>query len=636
MTTETVSDASEDPAGSHTSSKNFRMLVLGCLGVVYGDIGTSPLYAFREASHFAIKDGVLRAADIFGILSLIIWALIFVGTVKYVLIVLRLDNRGEGGILSLMALARRGGRGWRHFLLAAGLIGAGLFYGDAVITPAISVMSAIEGLKIVSPAFNHLVLPLTIFVLLTLFYVQKFGTDIMARFFGPITAVWFLVLGGVGIYWICKNPEVLHSFNPYYAGLFLYNHSGIGLAVLGAVFLAVTGAEALYADLGHFGRKPIVFAWLYMVFPCLVLNYLGQGALILEHYQVVDNPFFQLVPPFLLLPLVIIATLATIIASQAVITGAFSLTRQAVLMGFLPHLEVRHTSADQHGQIYMPYVNRWLCIVVVLLCVMFGSSAKLAAAYGIAVTGTMIVTTLIATYVIWKVLQKGWLLALLFLSVFLTIDLVFFSANVLKIFDGGFAPIIIAAFIYSCMMIWMNATRYIHLKASRSSVSLSDLMEELEREPPTMVDGTAIYLASNPSIAPLSMLQNLKHNKVLHSRNVVVNVVTSVFPVVLEAQRISIDRLSSSVTRVYIHYGFMETPDVPQALHHARAMGLDIDLKNASYFISHRSVVGHPARGLPAWQEAIYVGLTKIATTPTDFFRLPSSRVIEIGVQVFI
>lgn len=631
-----TSDDSAAPAKEGLSSKNFRLLVLGCLGVVFGDIGTSPLYAFREAAHYAMKDGVLRATDIYGLLSLIIWALILVVTVKYVFILLRIHNHGEGGILSLMALARRSGGRWKKLILAAGLLGAGLFYGDAAITPAISVMSAVEGLKMVSSTFDHLVLPITIFILVLLFYAQKLGTEVVSKFFGPITAVWFLVLAGMGLYWIAQHPQVLYSFNPVYGIKFLYHHAGISFAVLGAVFLAVTGTEALYTDLGHFGRKPIQFTWIYMVFPCLVLNYLGQGALVLENKHIVESPFFEMVPSFLLLPLVALAGLATIIASQAVITGAFSLTRQAVLMGFLPHLEVRHTSADQQGQIYMPHVNRWLLFVVILICLMFGNSSNLAAAYGIAVTGTMIVTSMMASFVIWRVLKVGVVPALLFFCTFLLIDGVFFSANIMKVFDGGFVPLVMATFMYLAMMVWLRATRYIRTRAERTSVPLTDLIEQLDRDPPTVVEGTAIYLASDPAIAPLSLLQNLKHNKVVHTKNVVAHVVTSVFPTVPEAQRIVVEQLTSSFARIYIHYGFIETPDVPAALHQAKTRGLDIDLKAASYFIGHRSVVGHPARGLPLWQETLYIALSRMATTPTDFYRLPSGRVIEIGVQVFI
>ena len=610
--------------------------MLGCLGVVYGDIGTSPLYAFREAAMHTVHDGVLKATDIYGILSLIIWSLTIIVTIKYVLILLRIDNRGEGGILSLMSLARKTNDWWGRIILGAGVIGAGLFYGDSVITPAISVMSAVEGLKVVSPDFERYVLPLTMFILIMLFLGQKYGTDKVATLFGPITALWFLAMGGMGVYWIMEHPEILQSFNPLYGIQFLFDHQNIALLILGAVFLSVTGAEALYADLGHFGRKPIEFAWLRMVFPCLVLNYLGQGALLLEHQDVVDNPFFQMVPSYLLLPLVALATMATVIAGQAVITGAFSLSRQAVQMGLLPHLEVRHTSADQKGQIYMPQINRWIFYGVFMLCFIFDSSSEMASAYGIAVIGTMVVSTLMTAYVMHKILKVNRVLVGIFLVICLLIEGTFFSANIMKVFQGGFVPLLLAAMVFSCMMIWMRGTKYLHKKARRQSISLTHLLEEMERRPPAVVEGTAVFLTSDASLAPLPMLQNLRHNKVFHTRNIVLSVIPSQFPRVSDAQRIFVEPLSSSLTRVYVHCGFMETPDVPLALAQAQSRGLDIDFKTVSYFIGHRTIVGHPERGLPLWQEKLYIAMARTAVNATDFYHLPSNRVIEIGIQMSI
>ena len=623
-------------AGSKKRGREFWVLVLGCLGVVYGDIGTSPLYAFREAVHFTVKDGNLLPTDVYGILSLIIWALIIIVTLKYVLILLRIDNRGEGGILSLMALARKTNGLWGKLILGAGLLGAGLFYGDAAITPAISVMSAVEGLKIVSPAFDNFVLPLTIAILILVFISQKHGTDAVSKFFGPVTAVWFLVMAAMGTVWIIPHPEILWSFNPLYGARFLIDHADISLAILGAVFLAVTGAEALYADLGHFGRKPIEYAWLRMVFPCLVLNYLGQGALVLERGAIVESPFFEMVPSILLLPLVGLATLATIIASQAVITGAFSLSRQAVQMGLLPHLEIRHTSADQKGQIYMPQINKWLFYAVFLLCLTFGSSSEMASAYGIAVTGTMIVSTLLVSFVMWRILKKPVALIVVFLVVFLIVEGGFFAANMTKVFHGGYVPLAMAAMVFLAIRVWMRGTRHLHKRAQRNAILLSDLMEQLERHPPAIVEGTAIYLTSDPFTAPMSMLQNLKHNKVLHKNNIVLSVVTSQFPKVPESQRVTVERVSSAMTRVYVHYGFMESSDVPAALVLAKARGLDVDLKNVSYFIGHRTVVGHPNHGLPVWQEKIFIALARSAASATDFYRLPINRVVELGIQMTI
>ena len=618
------------------SRKNFRLLVLGCLGVVYGDIGTSPHYAFREAAHLTVHDGDLLPTDIYGILSLIIWALIVIVTIKYVLILLRIDNRGEGGILSLLSLARKGNGLKGKLIVAAGVLGAGLFYGDAAITPAISVMSAVEGLKIVSPVFDHIVLPITIFILVLLYLSQKHGTATVSKFFGPVTALWFLVMAAMGVVWIVERPDVLWSFNPYYGARFLYEHANLALGILGTVFLAVTGAEALYADLGHFGRRPIEYAWLRMVFPCLVLNYLGQGALVLEKNEIVESPFFQMVPSYLLLPLVGLATIATIVASQAVITGAFSLSRQAVQMGLLPHLEVRHTSADHQGQIYMPQINKWVFYGVFLLCFVFGSSSEMASAYGISVMGTMLVGTVLSAIVMRRVLRKHMALVLTFLVVFLVIEGAFFTANIMKIFEGGAVSLAIAFFVFLCMSVWMRGTKYLHRRARRHSMALTDLVEQLERQQPTVVDGTAIFLTSDPSLAPLPMLQNLRHNKVFHKKNIVLSVIASQFPKVPEAQRVFVEPITSSLTRVYVHCGYMESPDVPAALAQAKSRGLDIDLKSVSYFIGHRTVLGHPDRGLPAWQEKIYIAMSKSAANATDFYHLPSNRVIEIGIQMKI
>jgi KUP system potassium uptake protein len=627
---------SADPHSRKIARKNFRLLVLGCLGVVYGDIGTSPLYAFREAATHAAHDGVVKPEDIFGILSLIIWSLIIIVTLKYVLILLRVDNRGEGGILSLMTMARRGGGRSSSVIFMAGLIGAGLFFGDAAITPAISVLSAVEGLNMVSPSFHKFILPTALAIIIALFIGQSRGTETMARFFGPVTSVWFLLLAGLGIMWIVKNPVVLFSLSPHYGALFLHNHAEISFAILGSVFLAVTGAEALYADLGHFGRKPIEFAWLWMVFPSLVLNYLGQGALVLAHGDLVDNPFFSLVPQYALIPLVLMAAIATVIASQATITGAYSMARQAVQMGLLPHLKIEHTSADHMGQIYMPQINTWLLYAVVLLVVSFGSSTALASAYGIAVTGTMVVSTFLTFFVLWRIFAKPLWVAVGFLVVFLAVEGTFFSANLLKFFQGGFVSIMIAALVYMCILIWRRGTRYLHKKARRHAISLADLMEQFERSPLHIVDGTAVYLTSDPTLAPLPMLQNIKHNKVVHANNIVLTVVTSQFPRVPDSQRVVVEKVSSILTRVYVHYGFMENPNVPYALALARTKGLEIDHKLVSYFVGHRTIVGHPQRGLPVWQEKIYIAMTRMTMSATDYYHLPIGRVVEIGMQMAI
>lgn len=621
----------------HGDAKNrFWILLLGCIGVVYGDIGTSPLYAFREAALQAAETGGLSSIEIYGICSLILWSLMLVVTLKYVLFLLRLDNRGEGGILSLVVQAYKPAGKLGPFVFFMGLIGAGLFYGDAAITPAISVMSAVEGLKLATPGFEDYVLPISICILLLLFYAQKSGTGKVSIFFGPITALWFLVMGALGIHWIIINPDILHGLNPYYAFNFFIHHGMVGLVVLGAVFLAVTGAEALYADLGHFGRSPIQKAWLFLVFPCLSLNYLGQGALILQQPEALDNPFYKLAPEGLLLPLIILATLATIVASQAVITGAYSLTRQAIHLGFLPRMEIRHTSEDQQGQIYMPKINRLLLLGVLLLCVMFGSSSGLASAYGIAVSGTMLVSTILSFIVIWRVWNRNPMLAALIVLPFLMLEIIFFAANMLKVFEGGIVPLFLAGTLVLMMMIWVRGTSYLRRKAQKEVTSLNDLTEILDRQAPTRIEGTAVFLTSDPSVAPVALLQNLRHNRILHRHNVILTVATSQMPSVPESHRISVERLSSSITCVVLNFGYMETPDVPRALKFLPQHGIDLDLEGASYFLGRRSIVSDAKVGLPEWQDHIYIAMARSAANANDFFRIPYDRVVEMGIRMAV
>lgn len=621
--------------GHDERPQSLKLLMLSALGVVFGDIGTSPLYAFREAAHHVSGDGILPQ-EIYGLLSLIIWSLIIVVTIKYVIFLMRIDNRGEGGILTLMAFASKANGNTTRFIFLIGLIGAGLFYGDAAITPAISVLSAVEGFKVASSNLDHFILPVAIVILIFLFSMQKYGTKKVSLLFGPITLAWFLLMGGTGVWWIVKHPEVLLSFSPHYAVLFLFEHGILSFFVLGSVFLAVTGVEALYADMGHFGRKPIKYVWLYFVFPCLVLNYLGQGSLILHHPEAIENPFYLLVPEWFLWPMIIMATIATIIASQAVITGAYSLSHQAIQLGLLPRMEIRHTSADQQGQIFMPQINRWLLYTVIILCMVFKSSSNLAAAYGIAVNGTMIVSTLLAFVVVWKIKNKGFMKALLYMTPFLAIEGVFMSSNLVKLFDGGFVPMLIALFIVVCMLIWVRGNKYLHKKAGRQAVGLTDLVEQLERDRPVQVSGTAVYLTSEPMYAPTALVQNLKHNKVLHDKNIILSVVTSQFPKIPENQRITVEPVSSFMTRVFVRYGFMETPHIPNTLIKAKAYGLDVDLKEVSYFLGHRTFVPDPLRGLSAWQEHIFIMLMKSSTAATDFYKIPPDRVVELGIQMAI
>lgn len=628
-----------DDAGNKpkTSKSHFWFLTLGCVGVVYGDIGTSPLYAFRVAITQAAAGAIPQPSEIFGVLSLIIWALILVVSLKYVLFLLHVNNRGDGGILSLMALAQRAvAKNHPGIVLLFGIIGAALFYGDASITPAISVLSAVEGVGLITPAFDGMALPVALVILFVLFSLQKRGTGKMSVLFGPIMVVWFLIIGIAGLSGILTNPSILLSFNPLYGFSFLIHHGWISLIVLGAVFLAVTGSETLYADLGHFGIKPIQTAWLWLVFPCLLLNYLGQGAFVLGNPEGIENPFFLMVPEWALIPLVLMATAATITASQAVITGAYSLTRQAIQLGLLPRLEIRHTSMKQEGQIYIPKVNRLLLYVVLLLCLTFGSSSALASAYGVAVSLTMVVTSLLAFVVLWKVWKKNVFLAALIALPFVLIEGVFTAANMLKIFDGGFVPLVMALLLVVMMVTWVNGTRYLRKKDHRQSISLTDLMEKLDREEPTRIHGTAIFLTSNPHDAPIALMQNLKHNKVLHDHNVVLTILNVDASKVPDDKKIVVEHLSSTMTRVLVSFGYMEIPDVPRALILAQCYGLEITLDEASFFLGKRSIISDPKRGLPEWQDHIYIAMAKSAASATDFYRIPYNRVVEMGMQMTV
>jgi KUP system potassium uptake protein len=636
---ETPPDESEAQAPhSHqdTESKaHFRAMLIGCIGVVYGDIGTSPLYAFREAATHISADGITNN-EIIGILSLIIYALTIIVTIKYVLFLLRADNRGEGGILSLMALTQRTIGRKMGVVFFAGVAGAALFFGDASITPAISILSAVEGTKLITPAFEEFVLPISIIIIISLFMVQQHGTGSLSKFFGPVTLLWFLTMGLGGLSWIIKFPIVLNAFNPYYAFTFLFSHGFLSFIVLGSVFLAVTGAEALYSDLGHFGRRPIQLAWLYCVFPCLALNYLGQGALLMASPATIENPFFLLFPEWALIPVVILATIATVVASQAVITGAYSVARQAMQLGFLPRLEIRHTSEKQEGQIYMPKINMFLLFSVLFLILVFQSSSNLASAYGIAVTGTMVATSIIAFVYVAKVKRRGpWVASLLILP-FLFIESAFLSSNLLKVADGGFVPLVFGLYFMLLIYTWVKGTKYLVAKARSQAISTVDLSEMLERDPPHVVDGTAIYLTSDPAHAPETMMQNLKHNQVMHQKNIILTIAIAQIPRVPIEHRVHVETISPHLMRVVINFGFMETPNVPAALYRARALGYDIDVENASFFLGHRKIIADARIGLPAWQDNIYVAMSRTAVDATDFFRIPPAQVVEIGTRQVI
>ena len=617
--------------GSHHPKTGFWTLVVGSVGVVYGDIGTSPLYAFREAARAAAdSDGLLTRAEILGILSLI-----FV-TLKYVLFLIRADNRGEGGTLALMALAQRASGLFTPLVVALGIVAAALFYGDAVITPALSVMSAVEGLEIAAPALSDYVLILVVVILVALFLVQSRGTAQVAAFFGPITCVWFAALALLGAVHIGDEPTVLLALNPSYAVTFLGGHGVIGLVTLSAVFLAVTGAEALYADLGHFGRKPIQVAWVFFVLPALLINYFGQGALVLSSPGTAANPFFLMAPAWAQLPLVVLATAATVIASQAVITGAYSLSRQAIQLGLLPRLEIRHTSEAQAGQIYMPRINILLLVGVLLLVGLFRSSANLAGAYGIAVSGTMVVTTLLAFLAIWKVWHWPLSWTALLVVPFLAIDLAFFSANLLKVGDGGWLPLALAGMLMVVMATWRRGSHILFEKTRRHEVALTSFINRLEAKPPPRVPGTAIFLTSDPTSTPTALLHSLKHFKVLHERNVILTVETSDAPRVPPEKRVTLEWTTPSFGRMRIRYGFSEQPNVPKAMALARQSGWTFDIMSTSFFLSRRSVRVSPTGGMPPWRDRLFIALTRNADDASSYFRIPTDRVVEIGTQVSI
>ncbi|EEZ33274.1 MULTISPECIES: potassium transporter Kup [unclassified Brucella] len=617
-------------------NESMKTLVLGALGVVYGDIGTSPIYAFREALHAAATNGILARSDILGVVSLIFWALTLVVTVKYVLFVLRADNNGEGGILSLMALVRGALKGRPDLILGVGICGAALFFGDAVITPAISVLSAMEGLEIVAPNLTPFVVPATVVILVTLFSVQKLGTARVAIVFGPIMALWFVALGASGLWHIFDDPTVMAALNPYYAVRFLTVSPAVAFVTVGAVFLAMTGAEALYADLGHFGRKPIVRAWLWIVFPCLLLNYFGQAAFILSHGEAAALPFFQMIPSFALWPMVLLATAATVIASQAVITGAYSVARQAVQLNILPRLEIQHTSEKLHGQIYIPRVNLLLGLAVVILVLGFEKSSNLAAAYGIAVTGNMLVTTVLLYIVMTRIWNWRVSRALPIILGFLVIDMLFFSANIIKVHEGGWASIGIATVLVLIMWTWVRGTRHLFQKTRKAEVPLDLIVEQMAKRPPTIVPGTAVFLTGDPKSAPTALMHSLKHYKVLHENNVILTVVTASKPWVASADRARVSQYNERFMLVTLTFGYMQQPNIPRALGLCRRLGWKFDIMTTSFFLSRRSLKASVHSGMPLWQDKLFILLARTASDATEYFQIPTGRVVEIGTQVNI
>jgi KUP system potassium uptake protein len=630
-------ESSHADGGGHRTG-SFWTLALASVGVVYGDIGTSPLYALRESLLHVAHDGVVERHEVIGIVSLIFWALIVIVTLKYVLLLLRLNNKGEGGTVALMALAQRAFGRRTPWIILLGMIGAALFYGDALITPAISVLSAVEGLRAVpglEGRIDPFILPISMAILVALFAVQSRGTGRVGSWFGPITLVWFIVLGALGVWHIQEDLGVLEALSPLPAIVFLFNHGALGFIVLGSVFLAVTGAEALYADMGHFGRKPVQTTWMLLVLPCLALNYFGQAAMVLQRPETLQNLFFETAPELFRLPLVILATAATIIASQAVITGAFSLTQQAIQLGFLPRLEIQRTSETQAGQIYMPQIN-WIVLAGVLVLTLgFGSSSRLAHAYGIAVTGEMVVTTLLAFIAIWKLWKQPMWIAALLCTPLLLIEGVFLASNMTKVWSGGFVPLVLALGLVLIMWTWLRGTRLLS-EVVRRDEQLSKLFETLAHHPPHRVRGAAIFLTGDPDTAPAALMHNLKHNQVLHEQIIILTVKTLPTPRAPEGERITIEDYLPDVKRVTLKFGFMETPNVVKALTEARKHGLKFDIMKTSFFLSRRTIVPSEKSGMPMWQDHLFIFLARNATNATDFFHIPSGRAVELGNQVMV
>lgn len=640
VTAEAMADALPDPENAiethpHANQKLNAALVLACLGVVYGDIGTSPLYALRESLVHAREEGLPEVAVI-GIVSLLLWTVMLIVTLKYVILIMRADNKGEGGVLSLVAKAQGalGHRSWQIYLL--GIVGVSLFFGDSMITPAISVLSAVEALELVSPVFTPWVVPLTCIIVMVLFTVQRSGTEAVARLFGPIMLVWFVVMGVLGASHILDDLRILRALNPLYAANFLI-HNGLGsLPVLGSVFLAVTGAEALYADMGHFGKKPVRFAWTSLVLPALVLCYLGQGAMVLSRPETVVNPFFLMGADWFRVPLILLATMATVIASQAVISGAFSLAQQAVQLGLTPRLEIQHTSDKQLGQIYLPRVNSILMVGVVALVLTFGNSANLASAYGIAVTGNMVITSILAIIVFRYAWKWSWPLVLGLVLPILAIELIFFYANMMKVVDGGYIPLAFAVVVITMMLIWIRGTTLLQRKLTAEAVSTAFLVEKLTKSPPTIVPGTAVFLTADPDVAPSALMHNLKHNRILHERNFIVKVEVATTPRVASGERLRVHQIGPGFWKVICRFGYMEQPNVPRALAEAKRFGLKFDIMNTSYFLNRRTLKIGKANLMPRWVARLYVGLYRSAAEATNFYRLPSNRVIELGQQINI
>ena len=620
---------------SHRSSRT-GVLILAALGVVFGDIGTSPLYALRECF-----DGVhaipVTVGNVYGVLSLVFWSLVITVSIKYVLFVMRADNEGEGGILALVALVRgQTHQSYRRMLVAIGLFGAALLYGDGMITPAISVLSAVEGLSVATHVFEPYIVLITVVILIGLFLVQSRGTSGIGAIFGPIMIAWFLVIAILGLPPILKNPGILSALNPWHAYAFFAEHRFASLLTLGSVFLAITGAEALYADMGHFGARPIRIAWFSLVLPTLLMNYFGQGAQLLADPGTRVNPFFHLAPDWGLYPLVVLSTMATVIASQAIISGAFSMTQQAIQLGYSPRFDIQHTSAHEVGQVYIPEINWMLMIATVGLVFGFRSSTNLAAAYGMAVTMTMVITTLLAFVVARELWRWSLWRAALVMAAFLSLDLVFFGANVLKIQHGGWFPLVVAALVYGVMSTWKRGRELVVARLHASEVSLDAFFKRLAEKPPVRVPGTAVFMTARPEGAPPILVHHLKHNKVLHEQIVLLTVSILNTPTISEGEPITVEGIGSGFYRVIARFGFMEPPDVPVALARAREKGLKLNDSDTTFYLADLTLLASDQLGMPAWRDALFIFLSRNARRATNFFNIPVDRVVEIGIQLEI
>ncbi len=639
MHTETSPDPGSTAHPGHASQGSGFSLVVAAIGVVFGDIGTSPLYTLKEA--FSPHYGLVNDHDtVLGVLSLAFWALMIVVTLKYVTIIMRADNDGEGGIMALMSLARRtlrNGSRAAYVVGIFGIFGASLFFGDGVITPAISVMGAVEGLEVAAPSLHPFIVPITIVVLLAVFAAQRFGTAKVGKVFGPVTTLWFLSLAAIGLWNIFDAPEVLKAFNPWWSVRFFMDHGWHGIFILGAVVLVVTGGEALYADMGHFGARPIRLAWYWFVLPCLLLNYLGQGALVLSQPDAVENPFFEAVPQWALYPMIVLATMAAVIASQAVITGAFSVSRQAMQLGYIPRMQIKHTSHDTIGQIYIPGINWALMVMVIGLVLAFRSSTNLAVAYGISVSATMFIDTLLLALVARALWPKwrSWVLPLC--GVFLLVDASFVIANGAKFFDGAWFPVVLGLLVFLLMRTWRRGRELLQEEIRKDGINLDAFLPGLMLAPPVRVPGTAVFLTADPTVVPHALMHNLKHNKVLHERNVFLTVETLQVPYVPAGKRLKIDAIGDEFYRVIVKFGFMETPDVPLALMRSCDQGgIYFDPMDTTYFASRETIVPSAHRGMPVWRDKLFAFMHRNAASATGFFRIPGNRLVELGAQVEI